>query len=73
MLSRSLSDCQSLTLNVMIQVSQFVRKSQLCHYRDVLLRKKQLFFRALPELHPPPHPPNSGNLYNFFQTLKFML
>ena len=31
MLSRSLSDCQSLTLNVMIQVSQFVSNSQLCH------------------------------------------
>ena len=29
--SRSLSDCQSLTLNVMIQVSQFSRNSQLCH------------------------------------------
>ena len=27
MLSMSLSDCQSLTLNVMIQVSQFVRNS----------------------------------------------
>ena len=40
MLSMSLSDCPSLTLNVMIQVSQFVRKTQLCHYRDVLLRKK---------------------------------
>ena len=25
------SDCQILTLNVMIQVSQFVRNSQLCH------------------------------------------
>ena len=31
MLSRSLFDCQSLTLNVMIQVSQFVNSSQLCH------------------------------------------
>ena len=30
MLSMSLSDCQSLTLNVIIPVSQFVRKSQLC-------------------------------------------
>ena len=27
-LSRSLSDCQSLTLNVMIRVSQFVRNRQ---------------------------------------------
>ena len=31
MLPRSLSDCKSLTLNVMIQVSQFVRNSHLCH------------------------------------------
>ena len=31
MLPRSLSECQSLTLNVMIRVSQFVRNSQLCH------------------------------------------
>ena len=31
MLSRSLSDCKSLLLNVMIQVSQFVSNSQLCH------------------------------------------
>ena len=31
MLSRSLSDCKSLTLNVMIQVLQFVSNSQLCH------------------------------------------
>ena len=30
MLSRSLSDCESLLL-VMIQVSQFVSSSQLCH------------------------------------------
>ena len=30
-LSRSLSGCQSLTLNVMISVSQFVRNSLLCH------------------------------------------
>ena len=32
MLSRSLSDCKSLLLNVMIQVSQFVSNIQLCHY-----------------------------------------
>ena len=32
MLSRSLSDCKSLTLNAMIQVLQFARISQLCHY-----------------------------------------
>ena len=31
MLSSSLSDCKSLLLNVMIQVSQFVSNSQLCH------------------------------------------
>ena len=31
MLSRSLSDCQSLTFNVMIQVSHFVSNSQLWH------------------------------------------
>ena len=30
-LSRSLSDCKSLLLNVMIHVSQFVSNSQLCH------------------------------------------
>ena len=32
MLSRSLFVCQSLTLNVMTQVSQFVSNSHLCHY-----------------------------------------
>ena len=26
-----LSDCKSLILNVMIQVSQFIRNGQLCH------------------------------------------
>ena len=31
MLSRSLSDCESLLLNVMIQVLQFIRNGQLCH------------------------------------------
>ena len=31
MLSRSLSDCKSPLLNVMIQVSQFIRNGQLCH------------------------------------------
>ena len=30
MLSRSLTDCKSLLLNVMIEVSQFVSNSQLC-------------------------------------------
>ena len=33
MLSRSLSDCQSQILKVRVQDSQFVRNSQLCHYR----------------------------------------
>ena len=32
MLSMSLSDCQSLTLNVMIRGSQFVKNNQLCHH-----------------------------------------
>ena len=32
MLSRSLSDCWSLTLNAMIQVLLFVSNSQLCHW-----------------------------------------
>ena len=31
MLSRPLSECQSLTLNVMMRVSQFVKNSQPCH------------------------------------------
>ena len=31
MLSRSLADCKSLTLNFIVQVSQFVSNSQLCH------------------------------------------
>ena len=31
MRSKSLSEYQSLTLNVMTQVSQFVRNNQLCH------------------------------------------
>ena len=31
MLSRALTDCKSLFLNIMIQVSQFVSNSQLCH------------------------------------------
>ena len=31
MLSRSLFDCQSSTLNIMIRFSQFVSNSQLCH------------------------------------------
>ena len=35
MLSRSPSDCKSLLLNVMIQVSQFVSNSQLCQLCDV--------------------------------------
>ena len=31
MLSSSLSDCKSLTLNIMIQVLQYVSNSQLCY------------------------------------------
>ena len=31
MLSRSLSECQSLTLIVMVWASQFVKNNQLCH------------------------------------------
>ena len=31
MLSRSVSDCKSLLLNVMIQITQFVSTGQLCH------------------------------------------
>ena len=31
MLSRSLPDCKSVTLNVMIQVWQFVSNNQLCY------------------------------------------
>ena len=41
MLSRSLSDCQSPTLNVMMQVLQFVRNSQLCHSLRPSLRPWQ--------------------------------
>ena len=36
MLSRSLSDCKSRLLNVMIQVLQFVSNSQLCHYKSLI-------------------------------------
>ena len=32
--------------------------------------KKNVFFRALPELPLPPPPPNLGNLYSFFWTSK---
>ena len=41
MLSRSLSDCKSLLLNVMIQVSQFVSNSQLCHLVTKSLNRSQ--------------------------------
>ena len=41
MLSRSLSNCQSLTLNVMISVSQFVRNSQLCQQVTKSLNRSQ--------------------------------
>ena len=37
-------------------------------------RKKNVFFRALPELpKPPPHDPNSGNLVLFFRKSKFKI
>ena len=38
-------------------------------------RKKNVFFRALPELPkpPPPHDPNSGNLVLFFRKSKFKI
>ena len=37
-------------------------------------RKKNVFFRALPELpNPPPHDPNSGNLVLFFRKSKFKI
>ena len=39
MLSRSL--CQSLTLNVMISVSHFVRNNQLCHHVTESLNRSQ--------------------------------
>ena len=36
--------------------------------------KKNVFFRALPELpNPPPHDPNSGNLVLFFRKSKFKI
>ena len=36
--------------------------------------KKNVFFRALPELpKPPPHDPNSGNLVLFFRKSKFKI
>ena len=39
------------------------------------LKKKNVFFRALPELPkpPPPHDPNSGNLVLFFRKSKFKI
>ena len=36
MLSRSLSDCKSLHLNVMIQVSRFASNRQLCRHKAIL-------------------------------------
>ena len=35
--------------------------------------KKNVFFRALPELPKPPHAPNSGNLVLFYQKSKFKI
>ena len=55
MLSRSLSDCKSLLLNVMIQVSQFVSNSQLFHWgKGPAIR--WIFGKILNGLRPsPPH------------------
>ena len=47
MLSRSLSDCKSLTPNAMIQVSQFVCNSQLCHYVTKSLNRSQSKSKSL--------------------------
>ena len=42
--------------------------------REGVNRKKNVFFRALPELPtPPPHDPNSGNLVLFFRKSKFKI
>ena len=42
--------------------------------REDLNWKKNVFFRALPELpNPPPHDPNSGNLVLFFRKSKFKI
>ena len=39
--------------------------------REALLKKKNVFFRALPKLPlPPPPPPNLGNLYHFILDVK---
>ena len=45
MLSRSLSDCQSLSLKVMIRVSLFVWNSQLC---DRVAESYNVFVFVLP-------------------------
>ena len=47
MLSRSLSACQSLTHNVMMSVSRFVRNSQLCHQVTKSLYSSQVFWLCL--------------------------
>ena len=42
--------------------------------REGVNEKKNVFFRALPELpKPPPHDPNSGNLVLFFRKSKFKI
>ena len=38
MLSRWLFGCQSLTINIMIRVSQIVRNSQLCHLSHYIIK-----------------------------------
>ena len=46
MLSRSLYDCKSQTLNVMIQVSQFVSSSQLCQWVKNLPNRPHSEFKS---------------------------
>ena len=56
-LSRSISDSQSLTLNVMIRVFQFVRNSQLCHLVTKSLNRSQRFCLLVDHGHVlSPHP-----------------
>ena len=47
MQSRSVSDCKSLTLNVMIQVSTFVSNSHLCQYVTKSLNRSQSKSKSL--------------------------
>ena len=47
MLPRSLSECQSLALNVMTRVSQYFRNFRLCHYVTKSLNCSQYFSLCL--------------------------